>query len=196
MNAASTRNRAWPSCSPQGYWPAQQKVFTVLTGPNNTVARVDVGRGGCYGTANIPGGACGAAAQAASGNALWSPSTASASGRRGERDAKITHLSDAPQYIERLSYIQRADGAESEASAPQVKEIERNRHEYLGEAFGGVADGDAPRAVRGYCGRMRDDKRPLAKLFVLGRLLLRERGELRRNRRLFRRTYGHRVRRR
>lgn len=56
---------------PRGYWPAQQKVFTVLTGPNNTVARVDIGRGGCYGTANIPSGTCGAAVQAVSGNSAW-----------------------------------------------------------------------------------------------------------------------------
>lgn len=56
---------------PQGYWPSEHRVFTTLSGSNTSVGRIDIGRGGCYGTQNLPSGTCGAAVQAVAGNNGW-----------------------------------------------------------------------------------------------------------------------------
>ena len=56
---------------PQGYWPSEHRVFTAVSGSNTTVGRIDIGRGGCLATENIPSGTCGAAVQAVGGSSGW-----------------------------------------------------------------------------------------------------------------------------
>ena len=52
---------------PQGYLPSEHRVFTAVSGSNTTVGRIDIGRGGCLATENIPSGTCGAAVGGSSG---------------------------------------------------------------------------------------------------------------------------------
>lgn len=56
---------------PQGYWPSEHRVFTAVSGSNTAVGRIDIGRGGCLATENIPSGTCGAAVQAVGGSSGW-----------------------------------------------------------------------------------------------------------------------------
>jgi hypothetical protein len=56
---------------PQGYWPSEHRVFTAVSGSNTTVGRIDIGRGGCLATTNIPSGTCGTAVQAVGGSSGW-----------------------------------------------------------------------------------------------------------------------------